>query len=65
MNAFSWLKTSIKESILPFLENLMARDAVGRSGSTISYKERELSLTSFESFFCKEFASNAQISPDS
>lgn len=43
----------------------MARDAVGRSGSTISYKERELSLTSFESFFCKEFARNAQISPDS
>lgn len=32
------LKTSIKGSILPFLENLMARDAVGRSGSTISYK---------------------------
>ena len=42
----------------------MVRDAVGRSGSTISYKERELSLTSFESFFCKEFARNAQISPD-
>ena len=32
------LKTSIKGSILPFLENLMARDAVSRSGSTISYK---------------------------
>lgn len=36
------LKTSIKESILPFLENLMARDAVGRISSIVSYKEREL-----------------------